>query len=73
LREFLERWERYVIIRSRIENFMKAWKVAFVWDLVHRYMERSAAKYVALGVLLVGLVISLGFGDKEALQRLAEW
>jgi len=28
---------------------------------------------VALGVLLVGLVISLGFGDKEALQRLAEW
>ena len=73
LRRFLERWERYKGIRSRIEDFIKAGKVAFGWGLTHRYTERSAAKYVAVGVLLTGLVIHMGFEEKEALQRLSEW
>ena len=60
-------------IRSRIEEFIKAGKVAFGWGRTHRYTQRSAAKYVAVGVLLVGLVISRGYGDKPALQRLSEW
>ena len=73
LRQFLERWERYKGIRSRIEDFIKAGKVAFGWGLTHRYTQRSAVKYVGVGVLLVGLVIHLGFRDKPALQRLSEW
>ena len=73
LRSFLERWERYKPIRSRIEDFIKVGKEAFGWGVVHRYTARSAAKYVALGVLLVGLVIQMGFQDKQALQRLSEW
>jgi len=73
LRSFLERWKRYKGIRSRIEDFIKVGKEAFGWGLTHRYTERSAAKYVAVGVLLTGLVISMGFRDKKALQRLSEW
>lgn len=73
LRRFLEQWERYKGIRSRIEDFIKVGKEAFGWGLIHRYTERSAAKYIAMGVLLTGLVILKGFQDKQALQRLSEW
>lgn len=73
LRYFLEDWERYKPIRSRIEDFIKAGKEAFGWGRTHRYTQRSAAKYVTVGVLLTGLVISLGFREKKALQRLSEW
>jgi len=73
LRQFLERWERYKGIRSRIEDFIKVGKEAFGWGLTHRFTERSAAKYVAVGVLLTGLVISRGFREKKAMQQLSEW
>ncbi len=73
LRRFLERWEQYKPIRSRIEDFIKVGKGAFGWGLTHRYTQRSAAKYLAVGVLLTGLDISMGFRDKKALQRLSEW
>ena len=73
LRQFLERWEQYKPIRSRIEDFIKVGKGAFGWGLTHRYTQRSAAKYLAVGVLLTGLVISMGFQEKKALQRLSEW
>ena len=73
LRRYLERWEQYKPIRSRIEDFIKLGKAAFGWGLTHRYTQRAAAKYLAVGVLLTGLVISLGFRDKKAIQRLSEW
>ncbi len=73
LQNFLEQWKRYKRIRSHIEDFFKVGKGAFGWGLVHRYTARSAAKYVAMGVLLVGLVIQLGGAEKAALQRLSEW
>jgi len=73
LRQFLERWEQYKPIRSRIEDFFKAGKEAFGWGLTHRYTQRSAVKYLAVGVLLTGLVIHMGFRDKKALQRLSAW
>jgi len=73
LRGFLEKWKRYKGSRSRIEDFIKVGKVAFGWGLTHRYTESSAAKYVAVGVLLTGLVIQLRFVEKKALQRLSEW
>ena len=33
---------------------------------------RSVYKFVAMNVLLVGVVVALGFKEKKALQRLAE-
>ncbi|MFQ5821455.1 MAG: transposase, partial [Candidatus Heimdallarchaeota archaeon] len=73
LRRYLEKWEKYKPIRSRIEDFIKLGKAAFGWGLTHRYTQRSAEKYLVVGVLLTGLVISLGFRDKKALQQLSEW
>jgi len=73
LKTFLGQWKRYKGIRSRIEDFFKVGKGAFGWGRVHRYTARSAAKYIALGVLLVGLGIHLRGTEKATLQRLAEW
>jgi len=41
-------------------------------DKLHRYTKRSVEKFVALNVLLVGMVVLRGFREKEALQRLAK-
>jgi hypothetical protein len=73
LKTFLGQWKRYKKIRSRIEDFFKVGKGAFGWGRVHRYTERSALKYLVMGVLLVGLVIHLQGGEKGTLQRLSEW
>ena len=73
LAHFLAHWQRYRPIRSRIEDFIKVGKAAFGWDRQHRYTRRSTAKNLALRVLLTGLVVNLGFREKQALQRLAEW
>jgi hypothetical protein len=73
LRHVLEHWKEYRPIRSRIEDFFKAGKEAFGWGVVHRYTQRSVAKHLAVGVLLMGLVVHFGFREKKALQQLAEW
>ena len=73
LSRYLEKWKQYKRIRSRIEDFIKVGKAAFGWGLTHRYTQSSAAKYLAMGVLLTGLVISMGFQEKPAMQRLSEW
>ena len=39
---------------------------------LHRYTMRSAYRFAALNVLLVGVVVALGFREKKVLQRLAE-
>ncbi|MDI9633015.1 MAG: transposase [Methanolinea sp.] len=59
--------------RSLIEDVFKMAKNAFGLKRIHKYTTRSVKKTVCLNVLLLGLVISLGFGDKIQLQRLAEW
>ncbi|MDI9633884.1 MAG: transposase, partial [Methanolinea sp.] len=59
--------------RSLIEDVFKMAKNAFGLKRIHKYTTRSVKKTVCLNVLLLGLVISLGLGDKIQLQRLAEW
>ncbi|MDI9633134.1 MAG: transposase [Methanolinea sp.] len=59
--------------RSLIEDVFKTAKNAFGLKRIHKYKTRSVKKTVFLNVLLLGIVISLGFGDKIQLQRLAEW
>ncbi len=39
---------------------------------LHRYSKRSVAKFIALCVLLLGMLVSMGFNTKEKLQALAE-
>jgi len=41
--------------------------------LAFRFTLSSVTKITSLGVVLVGIAISLGFEDKGSLQRLAEW
>jgi len=73
LKAKLENWKEFKPIRSYIEDIFKVAKNSFSLDKIHRYTFRSVKKFVSLGVLLVGIVISLGFSSKEELQRLAEW
>jgi len=61
LKSFLESYERDKSIRSWIEDFIKAGKEAFKWGLTDRYKQRSIEKYVAVGVLLTGMVINMGY------------
>ena len=76
VREFvrlIKDWKRFKSVRSIIDDLFKVAKNSFAMDKIHRYTKRSVKKFVALNVLLVGVVVSLGFREKEALQRLAEW
>jgi len=76
VREFaglIKDWKRFKPVRSVIDDLFKVAKNSFALNKIHRYTKRSVKKFVALNVLLVGVVVSLGFREKEALQRLAEW
>ena len=59
--------------RSLIEDVFKVMKGAFSLDKIHRFTLSSVIKIASLGVVLIGIAISLGFRDKGSLQRLAEW
>ncbi|MHC1566181.1 MAG: IS5/IS1182 family transposase, partial [Candidatus Syntropharchaeia archaeon] len=60
--------------RSLIEDVFKVIKGAFSLDKIHRFTLSPVKKKIAsLGVVLIGIAISLGFRDKGSLQRLAEW
>ena len=41
--------------------------------LAFRFTLSSVTKITSLGVVLIGIAISLGFRDKGSLQRLVEW
>jgi len=47
--------------------------LAISLDKIHRVTLSSVTKIASLGVVLIGIAISLGFRDKGSLQRLAEW
>lgn len=76
LRDFEQKiaeWEEFKPTRSLIEDIIKVMKKTFSLDKIHRFTLASVTKHASLGVLLGGIVISLGFRDKAQLQRLAEW
>lgn len=72
-KDLIQRWEEYKPIRSLIEDVFKVAKNSFAMRKMHRYTMRSVKKACSLVVLLAGVVISHGFNEKEALQKLAEW
>jgi len=47
--------------------------LAISLDKIHRLALSFVTKIAYLGVVLIGIAISLGFRDKGSLQRLAEW
>jgi len=48
-------------------------KGTFFLDKIHRFTLSSVTNITSLGVVLIGIAISLDFRDKGSLQRLAEW
>ncbi len=71
LLNLLSNWHDFKSIRSMIEDVFKLAKSMSLRSL-HRYTMRSVYKFVAMNVLLVGVVVALGFKEKKVLQRLAE-
>ena len=71
LMSLLKRWEEFKPVRAVIEDVFKLAK-SFGLRRLHRYTMRSVYKFVALNVLLIGIVVALGFREKKVLQRLAE-
>ena len=69
----LENWESYRSISGIIEDFFKLIKKSFDFKKLHRYTEKSVVKFVCIGILLGGLVASLGINSKNDLQRISEW
>ena len=69
-------WKSFKPKRSLIEDGFKVIKGAFSLDKldkIHRFTLSSVTKIASLGVVLIGIAISLGFRDKGSLQRLAGW
>ncbi len=69
---FLSSWENFKAVRSIIEDMFKVLKNSLSLKYLHRYFKRSVAKFTALCVLLLGMLISMEFNKKEKLQALAE-
>ena len=66
-------WVHFKSKRSLIEDVFKVIKGTFSLGKIHRFTLASVTKIASLGVVLAAISISLGFGDKESLQKLAEW
>jgi hypothetical protein len=70
--ERIKKWQDFKPLRSLMEDIFKVCKKAFGLERLHRYTKRSIKKFVALNVLLLGMIVSNGIRQKEKLQRLAE-
>lgn len=69
----ISKWKKLKPIRGMIEDWNKLTKQALSIKKIHRFTYRSIVKYVSLNALLAGLITSLGYNSKKAIQALAEW
>ena len=69
-KSFLCSWENFKAVRSVIEDLFKVLKNSLSLKNLHRYSNRSVAKFAALCVLLLGMLVSKDFNTKEKLQAL---
>jgi len=72
LLQLLEDWENYKPIRGKIEDFFKLCKEGVNLRKIHKYTPKSAKKTVILHVFLAGIITTLGYSKKTALQKLSE-
>jgi len=68
----LTKWKDFRPLRGRIEDVFKLLKDGFFKTKIHRYTRKSCYRFVALGVLLAGIIINQGFYSQELLQALIE-
>ena len=68
----IQKWKQYKPIRGKIEDFFKLCKSGLGLKKLHKYTPESAKKTSILTVLLAGLITTLGYNSKTALQKLSE-
>lgn len=72
LLQLIEDWENYKPIRGKIEDFFKLCKSGLNLKKIHKYTPKSAKKTVILHVFLAGIITTIGYNRKTALQKLSE-
>jgi len=65
-------WKRYKPIRGKIEDFFKLCKSGLNLKKIHKYTPDSVERTSILTVFLAGLITTLGYNSKTALQKLSE-
>ena len=68
----IRNWKQYKPIRGKIEDFFKLCKSGLNLKKIHKYTPQSAEKTTILIVFLAGLITTLGYNSKTALQKLSE-
>jgi len=72
-KHYILNWKQLKPKMSLIEDVFKVIKGTFSLAKIYRFTLASVTKIASLGVVLAAISISLGFVDKESLQKLAEW
>jgi len=70
--EKIRKWKQYKPIRGKIEDFFKLCKSGLGLKKLHKYTPESAKKTTIITVFLAGLLTTLGYNTKTALQKLSE-
>ena len=65
-------WKRYKPVRGKIEDFFKLCKSGLSMKKIHKYTPESAQRTTILTVFLAGILTTLGYNTKTALQKLSE-
>lgn len=68
----ISNWKQYKPVRGKIEDFFKLCKSGLSMKKIHKYTAESASRTTILTVFLAGLLTTLGFNTKTALQKLSE-
>lgn len=72
LLEKINNWKFYKPIRGKIEDFFKLCKSGLSLKKLHKYTPESAKRTAILIVFLAGIITTLGYSTKTALQKLSE-
>lgn len=68
----ISKWKKYKPIRGKIEDFFKFCKKGLNLQKIHKYTPESVSKTIILTVFLAGIITTLGYNTKTALQKLSE-
>jgi hypothetical protein len=70
--EKIKNWKHYKPIRGKIEDFFKLCKSGLGLKKLHKYTPESVKRTTTLTVFLAGLITTIGYNTKTALQKLSE-
>jgi len=69
----LPKWENFRRMRWKIEEFFKFMKENLKLSDIHAYTKKSVYKHVYLNVLLMGIMISKGYGGIKEIMKLVDF